>query len=397
MLKFKNFLNEAVLAGSGSEGERHAGKYITPYIGKENTHTLKSTYGNIQAGIPITVHGHKIINGKHHAIVSHADGEQHAVPFTKVIKPKKEAEHTYNDEHATARVWNHGVKHNLLNDKPALLKHIEDAKKNPKHPLSFESANDEGFSGKVKTEKHRDSYYKELHAAAHGVHALAQHPDFHNAAKNGHVMRVMGSNRGTLSQLWQKHGAKGASATSKSDIALGPKGKEGRGLLLSMKKGGGSQLASPYSAETKALHDHATKDMLDNHPQYSKMSAQKKKSIHSSVMDRIGKLTEHMDAAKYTDREGKKEHVKKAQTILNDIHDEHPMLNHFLRKEAIIGRGKFGEGSEHSPTHLVTGATRNDSAKVQHVNNLDYNGPRPYIALGKKGSESDPLTMRLKT
>jgi hypothetical protein len=40
MYSFKYYITEVALQASGPEATRHAKKYITPYIGKEGTHTI---------------------------------------------------------------------------------------------------------------------------------------------------------------------------------------------------------------------------------------------------------------------------------------------------------------------------------------------------------------------
>lgn len=72
MITFLDFLTEVKMAGSGPEGERHAGKYVTPFIGsKDTTHELASAAGGLEAGTKIRIHSHEVDDkGKHHLVVS---------------------------------------------------------------------------------------------------------------------------------------------------------------------------------------------------------------------------------------------------------------------------------------------------------------------------------------
>ena len=108
MLSFLSFLIEAKLnskAGDESkfningssyqtEGDRHAQKYIAPYLpGKakhaKGTHTVAADISpEIKAGDAVTIHGHEIVDGKHHAYVSGANSKKKVlVPINKLNKP----------------------------------------------------------------------------------------------------------------------------------------------------------------------------------------------------------------------------------------------------------------------------------------------------------------------
>lgn len=294
----------------------------------------------------------------------------------------------YSDEHAHAHVWNHmtgasgHLKGSIAHDKTAMTKELAKAKTNTKHPLHFSNADHAGFSGGKKTAAHQSSYHSELSTAVDTVHALATHKDFQAAIKGGHKAEVMGGARGQVSDTWKKHGAT-QGATSKSDIAIfNPKSKKKEGLRLSMKKGAGSQLMSAGPEENKAVHDHAATEMLNTHKDYAKKSASEKASIHGSIMKKMDTVTKHMNAMRTSPRSEWEGHKQKAQAALDSVHDAHPALNHFVRKEATTGQGKFG-GSEHAATYLVKSASGKNPAKVEHVDKVNYNGPRPRASLPK--------------
>ena len=88
MKRFKLFvLDEATLTASGAKAEYHTNKYIKPFIGQKDTHTLKTEHEGLDKNKPITIHGHEEINGKHHAIVSQGGGRSIKVPYSKINKP----------------------------------------------------------------------------------------------------------------------------------------------------------------------------------------------------------------------------------------------------------------------------------------------------------------------
>lgn len=395
MLSFREYLSltEATITASGPKAEGYVKKYIEPHIGSETpTHTMDSAHGKIPSGANVSIVSHSTdtdAKGKvtHFAEVKHHEtGNVERVPLNKLNKPKGGAgsrSGTYNDEHAHANVWNHMVSKGIAHDKDAMMKELESAKTNKKHPLHFSNAKDEGFVGGKKTEEAKGSYHSELENAAHTIHALATHKDFKEAVENKHVAKVMGGERGDLSGTWKKHGAKASGAVSKADISIyDPKKDEHSGIKLSMKKGGGSQLMSGSPEENKAVHDHAVTKMLDEHPDYAKMSKKKKAEIHSNIMSRLEEANNHLRAMKGASRDKQKKHLSKGQQISDSIHDEHPALNSFVRREATTGEGKFA-GGKGSASYLVTSSHGSKNATVKHADEIDFSGSRPRFSLPK--------------
>lgn len=385
MLSFKQYVLEATLQG-GKRTEYDTEKYITPYIGQRDTHTLHAAHEDIPAGASVSVHGHHLghNSGTPHAIVSY-QGKRYHVPYRKINKPAtgRSGKKTYNDEHAHVRVWNHMVHKGIAHDAEAMHKELAVAKTDTSHPLHFDNAGNAGFSGGKRTEAHKESYHKELETAVHSVHAMAQHKDFHKAVKDRWHASVSGAGRGTVSSTWQKHGAK--EGTSKADVVITNPKKKTERLTLSMKKGEGSQLMSAGPEETKAVHDHAVTHMLSHHDDYKHLSKEKKDEIHHSVMSAIDTVSHHLNAMKGASREEQQHHKKQAQAALDDIHTKHPALNSYVRREATTGHGKFGSAeSEHAANYLVKSAAGGQSASVTHVDAVDYNGPKPRVALPKE-------------
>ena len=111
MLSFKGFITEATLTSSGPDAPRHAEKYIAPFVGQKETHTLKKEHEGIEAGSKVTVHGSTIIDGKHHAIVSRAGSRKKVnVPFAKINKPVEQKNKGFDFENETVHKLNqHGL------------------------------------------------------------------------------------------------------------------------------------------------------------------------------------------------------------------------------------------------------------------------------------------------
>jgi len=290
---------------------------------------------------------------------------------------------SYSDEHAHARIWNHMTGLGIAHDKAKMQKEFAKAKTDKTHPLHFSKAPDEGFVGGKKTNAAKESYHQEHENAIHTVHALANHPDFKEAIKKKHKAVVMGNQKGEVSDTWKKYGAtKGG--TSKSDVAIkDPNDEHHHGLKLSMKKGGGSQLMSGGPEENAAVHHHAAHEMLSKHPSYKDLPEKRKTKIHQEIMNHIHHVSSQLNAMKNASKEKQTQHREIAQHHLDTIHNQHPALNHYVRKEAATGRGKFGEGSAHAASYLVKSASHGGDAEVKHVDKHDWSGPKPRAALPK--------------
>jgi len=119
MLSFMGFLLEGYLnskAGNPdnfelrgnkyeTEGDRHTQKYIAQYLpGRsahaEGTHTVNADVSpEIPKGSAVTIHGHAIINGKHHAVISASGSNKKVtVPTNRLNKPR-DAAPTENEGH----------------------------------------------------------------------------------------------------------------------------------------------------------------------------------------------------------------------------------------------------------------------------------------------------------
>jgi hypothetical protein len=89
MQRFKSYISEATMAVSGFNAKRHAAVYVDPNRGK--TLKLASKHLHIPAGEHVTIHGHEVVDGKHHAVVSTpGDPTKHRVSFSKLLKPERD-------------------------------------------------------------------------------------------------------------------------------------------------------------------------------------------------------------------------------------------------------------------------------------------------------------------
>lgn len=301
----------------------------------------------------------------------------------------------YSDEHAHRKVWNHFIVHKKhgsevrthLNsgEHEKALSHmkgeIEKAKSNPSHPLSFEKAK-RGFAKSGKTDADRKSYHKELEDAVHGVYALSTHKKIKGAVDSGHPARVTGGSdpNAKLSKGWK--GAGGSNKTPKSDLEIyNPKNpKERRGI--SMKKGGGSQLASAEPGEMRATYRSAAKAYVQRfHGDKSKEERNKIKSDIENRANRASKLFARMKTGSDSGNDLRK---RAAQRHVDKIHSDHPQMTRLVTQASTSGNTKFsGRNSPGTAGIVLTGRTSKTPATAKSAEQQSSSKPR---AAKPKGS-----------
>jgi len=267
---------------------------------------------------------------------------------------------SFSDEHAFAHVWNHGVATGS-HDTSHLTSEVAAAKKDPNHPLSFESRVKSGAAGFVKGTdlSHPDAkehYHRELDKAASTVGNLINHPDFAKASKAGHKARVAGADKkGELSDRWKSRGA--TDNTSKSDVHIGS-AKNPTAIRMSYKDSRGSQLASAGPQHTSATIEHASNQLMASDRNHTPEK-------HNELMNHVKDMADHMNAARSASNEIERSaSLKKAQVAHAAIANT-PGLAHHIAHEAGTGEGQFGKGSPNTATHVVS--TYNPGTKKTKV------------------------------
>jgi hypothetical protein len=211
----KNQLNskiifEATLTASGIRAEYDRKKYIDPFVGEKDTHSIKGLIPNIDNSRPVSVHGHEIINGKHHAIISQDGGPKQKVPFSKLIKPTTKSEnlgHGYENDFVN-RLKHHG----LMNQEDTGagstagtdFKLINKAKKTVHSGVVTDQPNQ--LSGETKL-GHTAAFGQITihHTPERGWHitdrARANRPEYARAIEEAGVIKHMNENYGDLSSV----------------------------------------------------------------------------------------------------------------------------------------------------------------------------------------------------
>lgn len=301
----------------------------------------------------------------------------------------------YSEEHAHRKLWNHFISHRrhgqevrqAILDKDydkaleIMTTEVQYSKTDPNHPLHFDKAK-RGFSAKHgKRNTDLDIYHKELDDAVRGVHALASQKKLRGAVEGRHSARVTGGSdpNAKLSRTWK--GAGGKNVTPKGDLEIynAKNPKERRGI--SMKKGGGAQLASAESGELLATYKAASKSFVQRF--HGDKSKEERNRIRQDIMNRIQRVADANVAMKDAGRDEKQALKVSAQDILDGLHDNHPNLTRHVSQVSTSGDTKFGGRNAPGTAGVVlTGATPKSAATAKPAEQQVSAKPRQALPKG---------------
>lgn len=300
----------------------------------------------------------------------------------------------YSEEHAHRKVWNHFITHKRHgetvrghlssgshDDAIAHMKsELEKAKTDPKHPLSFAKSK-RGFSKSGKTQADEAGYHKEMEDAIHGVTSMASHKKMKGAVEGRHPARVTGGSDpdAKLSKTWKSGG--GSNRTPKGDLEVyNPKNKkERRGV--SMKKGGGAQLASAEPGEMSATYKSAAKSYSQRF--HGDKPKEERKRIQSDIEGKAGVAARLLARMKKGSRSGNELRKRAAQRKIDRLHAEHPQLTRLVSQASTSGEKKFGGRNAPGTAGLVaTGRTASKPASTKSSEEQKSAAPRAALAKG---------------
>lgn len=113
MKSFTNFLiTEVAIKASGADADRHAKKYITPYLPGGPKHSEQGTHTLTGTNEPVTLHSHNVENGKHSVVISKVGSdEKMSVPVSKLHKPETKAVNKGHEYEVSTfnRLKQHGI------------------------------------------------------------------------------------------------------------------------------------------------------------------------------------------------------------------------------------------------------------------------------------------------
>ena len=265
----------------------------------------------------------------------------------------------YSDEHAFRKVWNHFITHrkygkeirDLINSgkydeaREAMEKEIADAKKDPKHPLSFEKAKRGFEKGKDNNvSQSQSTYYDELKLAPDSVVAYTKGRRGKSAANRSTAYaKVEGGATPPTTRMWKDVVGKEAD-TSKRDISIADTKDKKFGQGISLKQGGGSQTLSAEPEEVRGLFQAAAKKYI----QQLKKDGASKEDIEKFKVDVESNISKYIRAQslKISPTENKEKSDKRlsiAQSAVDKLVKSYPGFDRLVDKEAAGGEQKFGK------------------------------------------------------
>ena len=277
------------------------------------------------------------------------------------------------DEDAHAKVWNYFISNPEYTEVRDALKNkdknkalelmraeLEKARGDSNHPLNFAKADDSEFAmtgeGKNKRANREDSdeetFNAEIERAIGGVSSLATQKKFKDAVEKGFPARKTGASKAELSKTWSSAG--GTNTTPKADLEVYDPDNERNRRGISLKKEGGSQIASAEGGELKGTYKAAAKALVKRMTDFK--SKEERKEIEKEIMNAATKVADINDRARTADNDEKEKLKNSGQEILDKLHDKYPNLTRQVTQVSTTGDEKFrGKNAPGSAGTIVTG------------------------------------------
>jgi len=270
---------------------------------------------------------------------------------------EKRGEPSYNYEVALERLYNHLIKGdnraNITGKRMRLAigkgdmdtvtdiiaQELNKAQNDPKHPLHFDNASDEGFTGGKKTEDHRQSYYDNLKDQSFTVLNDVQSRTGRSIGARGSVAKRQGEDKVELSPSAQRLYDK-IQDTSKPDMVFQDPVRPERVSKTSLKKASGAVAASSGDRETYGNIGIAVDSAIKKLLRSGKISKSEVDELRFSGMSIAGKIRSVMKGSKGQDQKELLPQVNKLQRELESIL---PGVSKEIGIEQLTGEGKYGK------------------------------------------------------
>ena len=298
---------------------------------------------------------------------------KHFISEAYLIVEKRGGEPKYSDEHANINFYNHLVSSPEVRDlirkkdfdavNQVIAQELESAKTDKDHPLHFDKASDEGFSGKKKTAAHENAYYSEIERAVPGFLSLIQSKKGGNIASKGWVGRVSGGEHEASKPSW-KGNVKGQ---GRFDYVFSDPEDPKKQHRVSGKDYRGSQAGSAQADQATATLERGVqvaaqqqvKSILANKPKKKagetdqeykervaqlKVDARKKgKEIISTSQETLNRIKELMSSTKGMSPEQQKDVYTQVQAEIDGLEKKVPGVQRAAGQEMVKGTGQFSK------------------------------------------------------
>jgi len=304
----------------------------------------------------------------------------------------------YSDEYANINFYNHLISlpnvRELITNKnyedinQIISQEIENSKSDINHPLNFNNASDEGFSGKKKTQKHKNSYYSQIERSGPGFLSLIQSKKGGSIASKGWIGKV--SRDHEASKLsWVENIKK---SQGRFDYVFSDPDDSKKQHRVSGKDYRGSQAASAQSDQATAtllkgvsvVANQQMKNYLANKPkkkdgeseqeykerlsQIELTAKEKRAEILNKGKEKIDIINKLMTDTKGMSSKQQKPVYTEVQELINDLENTIPGTKRASSQEMLKGSGQFdknktaqsiwttgGEGSFRDPRQQSVG------------------------------------------
>lgn len=255
-----------------------------------------------------------------------------------------------------------------------LADELNQAKNNEKHPLHFSNASDEGFSGKKKTDSHRDAYYQELEDQFYTFLNDSQSKLGKNLISQGYVVKRLGEDKIPLSKTGKEAYGK-EKDTSKADIVFQHPTRPERVNYSSLKKASGAVSASAGAEETAGNYTIGMKSALKLALKSGRITKEEAKKLENEGTTRIAALKDAMSSSKGMGKEQQKDLLPELDRLRGEVERIIPGTERETAKEQLSGKGKYGRGID---SFLSTGRGGGRKRKPEEVS-----GTHQRMRLGK--------------
>ena len=298
----------------------------------------------------------------------------------------------YNYEVALVRLYNHLIKgEDKGNNRGKILRglvsrgdteeltdflaqELNDAKNDDKHPLHFNNADDEGFTGGKKTDAHKDSYYSELEDQFYTFLNDSQSKLGKSLISQGYTVKRLGDDKIPLSKSGKTAYGK-ETDTSKADIVFQHPTRPERENYSSLKKASGAVSASAGADETAGNYTVGMRNALQLAVKSGKITKDQAKKLESEGDTRISALKDAMSGSKGMSKEQQKDLLPQLDKLRGNIEDLIPGTERETAKAQLSGAGKFQKAID---SFLSTGRGGGRKKKPEEVS-----GTNQRMRLGK--------------
>lgn len=298
----------------------------------------------------------------------------------------------YNYEVALVRLYNHLIKgEDKGNNRGKILRglvsrgdtegltdflaqELNDAKNDEKHPLHFNNADDEGFTGGKKTDAHKDSYYGELEDQFYTFLNDSQSKLGKSLISQGYTVKRLGDDKIPLSKSGKTAYGK-ETDTSKADIVFQHPTRPERENYSSLKKASGAVSASAGADETAGNYTVGMRNALQLAVKSGKITKDQAKKLESEGDTRISALKDAMSGSKGMSKEQQKDLLPQLDKLRGNIEDLIPGTERETAKAQLSGAGKFQKAID---SFLSTGRGGGRKKKPEEVS-----GTNQRMRLGK--------------